>query len=62
MKLTLKVLSTVILIAWLPACTVTGPADDGFENSQESLDIGKLQDGEAIDRLAKKAAKAVLKD
>ena len=32
-----------LVAAMLPvACTVTGPADDGFANSQESVSIGRL--------------------
>lgn len=35
--------SIIIALSFLTAaCTVTGPADDGFENSNESLDIGRL--------------------
>ena len=42
--------SILIALSFLAsACTITGPADDGFENSQESLDIGRItsEDGEA---------------
>ena len=45
-----KSISTIIALSFLAtACTVTGPADDGFENSNESVDIGRLltDDGEA---------------
>ena len=40
-------LNTKLLILILPAlllgaCTVTGPADDGFENSNEWVDSGRL--------------------
>ncbi len=34
---------SIALVAFLPgACTITGPADDGFANSQESVSIGRL--------------------
>ena len=33
----------LFLCTFLPgACAVTGPADDGFDNSQEWVDIGRL--------------------
>ena len=40
-----KILLAVTLLGLASACSVTGPADDGFDNSLESVDIGKLQDG-----------------
>ncbi len=45
----IKPASLLIALSLTAACTVTGPADDGFENSQESIDIGRLfdEDGEA---------------
>ncbi|MFV2032988.1 MAG: hypothetical protein ACC663_10875 [Gammaproteobacteria bacterium] len=45
-----KPVSLLIALSFLTAaCAATGPADDGFENSQESLDIGRVfsEDGEA---------------
>ena len=45
-----KSISIIIALSFLTvACTATGPADDGFENSNESVDIGRLltDDGEA---------------
>jgi len=37
-----KLLILVILALLLGACTVTGPADDGFENTNEWIDNGRL--------------------
>lgn len=32
----------LLLSSFLVACTITGPADDGYENSNEWLDNGRL--------------------
>ena len=37
-----KKLPVMLLICLLAGCTVTGPADDGFENSNEWVDNGRL--------------------
>jgi len=37
-------------------CAVTGPADDGFENSNESVDIGKLDSTGLLNLLKKKSS------
>ncbi len=43
--MSIKPVSLIIALSFLTtACTVTGPADDGFENSLESIDIGRLLD------------------
>ena len=37
-----KLLILFLSISLLGACTVTGPADDGYENSNEWVDNGRL--------------------
>lgn len=55
-SLRLAIIPLAILIS---ACAATGPADDGFENSLESVDIGKLQDNDGlIDRVVQKVIKS----
>lgn len=54
----LKAITLMVLVGLMTACAVTGPANDGFENSLESLDIGTLQDGDLLGNLVNKAAKA----
>lgn len=51
----LLILGAIGLFMMLSGCAITGPADDGFENSLESIDIGKLQTNHAIDRIVKNA-------
>ncbi len=38
----IKISIALCLMCGLAACAVTGPADDGSELSQESVDIGRL--------------------
>ena len=37
----------LIALVVIPGCAVTGPADDGWENSQEWVDNGRLLSDEA---------------
>ena len=37
-----RLLNLLIPVFFLGACTVTGPPDDGFENSNEWVDNGRL--------------------
>lgn len=53
MEILMHLLKTVVLTLLLglsTSCAITGPADDGFENSLESVDIGKLRDNELLVR------------
>jgi len=43
----------------LSSCANIGPVDDGFENSNESVDIGRLPTAEVIGRAIRKAAGTV---
>jgi len=43
----------------LSSCANIGPVDDGFENSNESVDIGRLPTAEIIGRAIRKAAGTV---
>ena len=57
MRLRLIVIPIIIPLALaMSGCAVTGPADDGFENSQESIDIGKLDTTGLIDLVMNKAS------
>ena len=38
-------LPVLFLLSFLAGCTVTGPADDGYENSNEWVDNGRLLSG-----------------
>ena len=58
MRLRLIAIPIIIQLALLMSgCAVTGPADDGFENSQESIDIGKLDTTELIQKILPRKAK-----
>ena len=49
-----KQLMAVIFIATVTSsCSITGPADDGFENSLESVDIGTIQAMDLLKNLRK---------
>ncbi len=47
-------LAIIPLAFFISACANTGPADDGFENSNESIDIGKIHAGELLSRVLKR--------
>jgi len=40
-------LAVLFLLSFLSGCAATGPADDGYENSNEWVDSGRLLSGEA---------------
>ena len=63
MCLRLIVIPIIIPLALsMSGCAVTGPADDGFENSQESIDIGKLDTIELIQKILPHKAKTISSD
>ena len=50
----LAILAIFPLSLFLSACASTGPADDGFENSNESIDIGRIHTGELLELVLRK--------
>ena len=53
----LAIIPMILLL--LSACANIGPVDDGFANSNESVDIGRLPTAEIIGRAIRKAAGTV---
>lgn len=49
----LAILTIFPLSLFLSACASTGPVDDGFENSHESIDIGRIHTGELLELVLK---------
>ena len=54
MHIRLAIIPMILLL--LSACANIGPVDDGFKNSNESVDIGRLPTAEIIGRAIRKAA------
>ncbi len=52
-------LAIIPLVSLISACAATGPANDGFEHSHESLDIGKIQENEWVGQVVKKATESI---
>lgn len=48
-----------LALLFTTACANIGPADDGFENSHESVDIGRLPTTEILARALRKATERV---
>ena len=57
MHIRLAIIPMILLL--LSACANIGPVDDGFANSNESVDIGRLPTAEIIGRAIRKAAGTV---
>ena len=57
-----KQLALFFFISLLNACTVTGPADDGFEKDNEWVDNGRLGGGMIIFSSKQKQANSIVLD